>query len=145
MAELPKREQVNMSFDTLYTLAKKLEAQQPLQPHRGRSGPSHAYPVPTGWVATLEDQELFPPDPEARDPEPPEFNQIEGLSVRMTQAMNHFQQEECQCFVCGATDHFGRDCLYHQTFHALHKEHLNSKGAGPQKKAPTLISTLGGS
>ena len=29
MAELPEREQVNMSFDTLYTLAKKMEACQP--------------------------------------------------------------------------------------------------------------------
>ena len=29
MAKLPEREQVNMSFDTLYTLAKKMEACQP--------------------------------------------------------------------------------------------------------------------
>ena len=29
MAELPKREQAHPTFDTLYTLAKKLEAGQP--------------------------------------------------------------------------------------------------------------------
>ena len=106
MAELPEREQVNTSFDTLYTLAKKMEAHQPSQSHRGRSGPSDAYrdkyrsyPLPTGRVATLEDEELFPPDPEARDVEASEFDQIEGLNVRMTQAMSHYQWEECRCFV----------------------------------------------
>ena len=30
----------------------------------------------------------------ATDAELPEFNQIEGLNMRMTQAMNHYQQEE---------------------------------------------------
>ena len=104
MAGLPEREQVNMSFDTLYTLTKKMEACQPSWSHRGESGPSDAYrdkyrryPTPVGWVATLEDEELFPPDPEVQDVEPPEFDQIERLSVRMTQAMNHYQLEECQC------------------------------------------------
>ena len=72
MAELPEREQVNTSFNTLYTLAKKMEAHQPSRPHRSRSGSSEAYrdqyrryPTPAGMVATLGDEELFPPDPEA--------------------------------------------------------------------------------
>ena len=72
MAELPEREQVNTSFDTLYTLAKKLEVQQSLCSHRGKPGPSDTcrdkyrrYPTPMRWVATLEDEELFSPDPEA--------------------------------------------------------------------------------
>ena len=102
MAELPEREQVNMSFDTLYKLTKKMEACQPLRSHRGRSGPSKAYrdkyrryPMPAGRVTTLEDEELFLPDPEVQDIEPPEFDQIEELSLRMTQAMNHYQWEEC--------------------------------------------------
>ena len=43
MAELPEREKVNTSFDTLYMLAKKLEGWQPLHSHRGGSGPSDAY------------------------------------------------------------------------------------------------------
>ena len=66
----------------------------------------------------------------------PEIDQIEGLSVRMTQAMNHYQQEECHCFVCCAMDHFAWNCPHRETFQAWHKEHLNSKGAGPQKRKP---------
>ena len=69
--------------------------------------------------------------------EPPEFDQIEGLSMQMTQAMNHYQWEEHRCFVCGMTDHFTRDCPHCETFCAWHKEHLNSKGADPENKVPT--------
>ena len=99
MAELPEREQVNMSFDTLYTLVKKMEVHQPSWSHGGGgSGPSDVYrdkyrryPMPVGQIASLEDEELFLPDQEVQDIEHPEFDQIKGLSVRMTQAMNHFQ------------------------------------------------------
>ena len=70
MAELPERGLVNTSFDTLYTLAKKMEAHQPQRSHRVGSSPFKAYrdkykryPMPVGRVATLEDEELFPPDP----------------------------------------------------------------------------------
>ena len=72
--------------------------------------------MPAGRVATLGDEELFPPDPEAWDVEPPKIDQIEGLSVRMTQAMNHYQWEEHCCFVCSMTDHFVWDCPHHKTF-----------------------------
>ena len=81
-------------------------------------------------------EEVFPPDPKTQDSEPPEFDQIEGLTMRMTQDMNHYQQEEHRCFVCGATDHFARDCPHHETFHKWHKEHLNFKGVGLENKAP---------
>ena len=77
--------------------------------------------MPVGRVATLEDEELFLPDPEVQDIEPPELDQIKGLSIRMTQVMNHYQWEECRCFVCGATDHFARDCPHRKTFCAWHK------------------------
>ena len=137
MAELPEREQVNMSFDTLYMLTKKMEAHQPPRSHWGGSSPSEAYrdkyrtyPIPAGRVATLEDEELFPPDPELQDVESPELDQIEGLSIRMTQTMNHYKWEEHQCFVCSTTDHFARDCPHHKTFCAWHKKHLKSKGVG---------------
>ena len=65
---------------------------------------------------------------EAPNTELPEFNQIVGLNMWMTQAMNHYQQEELRCFVCGATDHFTWDCPHWETFHVWHREHLKSKG-----------------
>ena len=147
MAEFPEREQAGASFDTLYILAKKMEVQQPSCLHRSRSGSSYAYgdkyrryPAPAGWVAMLEEEELLLSDPELPDSEVPEPDIIEGLSLRMTQAMNHYQREEHHCFICGVTDHFSRDCPHQETFHAWHKEHLNSKGVSPQQKVPTLKS-----
>ena len=59
--------------------------------------------MPAGRLATLEDEELFLPNPEVGDVKPPEIDQIGGLSVRMTQAMNHYQWEEPHCFVCSVT------------------------------------------
>ena len=69
MAELPEREQVNTSFDTLYMLTKKMEAQQPSCPHRSGPGSSDAYrdkyqryPAPAGQIVMLEEEELLLPD-----------------------------------------------------------------------------------
>ena len=102
MADLPEWEQVKMSFDMLYTLAKKLEARQPSHSHKAGLGSANTYrdqyqryPTAMGRVTTLEDEELFPPDPEiwgteAPDAELPEFDQIERLNIQMTQAMNHY-------------------------------------------------------
>ena len=121
-----------------YMLAKKMEACM----HR-RQGSSDTYrdryrkyPAPKGWMAMLAEEELLLPDPEPLDPGVSELDIIEGLSLRMTQAMNHYQHEECHCFVSGATDHFAQDCQHWEAFHIWHKEHLNSKGAGPQPKEP---------
>ena len=73
MVDLPKCEQANTSFDTLYTLAKKLEVRQPLHSHTGGQGYSEAYrdrfrryPTLAGRVTILEEEELFPPDPDLR-------------------------------------------------------------------------------
>ena len=70
MADLPEREQVDTSFDTLYHLAKKLKVRHhpcsatkggPLthDPHKGYK----KYSTPVGCVATVE-ADLFPPDPD---------------------------------------------------------------------------------
>ena len=59
---------------------------------------------------------------------------IEGLSLRMTQAMSHYQWEERHCFVCGVTDHFARDCPHRESFRMWRKEQLNSQGTGSQPK-----------
>ena len=118
MADLPEWEQANMRFDTLDMLTKKLEVMWPSHSQKGGSGSADAYrdrfrryPMPTGRVANLKDEELFPPDSETWDSEPPEFHQIEGLSMQMTKAMNHYQCEEQWCFMCDVTDHFARDTL----------------------------------
>ena len=39
--------------------------------------------------------ELFLLDPEPVESTPPEPDHLEGLTLRMTQAMNHYQREEC--------------------------------------------------
>ena len=145
MAELPEkeREQAGTSFDTLYMLANKMEAWQPSRPPRSGSQSSdiyrdkyRRYPAPMGQVAMLAEEEFLQPNPEPPDSEASKPDITEGLSLRMTQVMNHFQWEEHCCFMCGATDHFVRDCPHQETFHTWHKEHLNSKGVGPQEKVP---------
>ena len=64
MAELPEREQAHPTFDTLYTLAKKLEAGQPActcwyatSSEAYREKHRH-YLMPVGWVAALEEEGL---------------------------------------------------------------------------------------
>ena len=108
-----------------------MEVQQPSHPHKSGPGSSDAYrdkyqryPATVGQIVVLEEEELLLLDSEAL-----KLDQIEGLSLRMTQAMNHY----C-CFVHGATDHFLRDCPHWETFHAWYRRHLNSKGAGPQRR-----------
>ena len=69
MAELPERDQAHPMFDTLYTLAKKLEAGQLL--HTCRYTPSsnvyrekhRCYPALAGRVAALEEEGLALTDP----------------------------------------------------------------------------------
>ena len=140
MAELPEREQADTSFDMLYTLAKKMEVHQPTHTHQGQ-GSSDAYqdryrryPTPVGRVATLAKKELLSPDPDPLDQGVPELDMIESLSLRMTQAMNHYQREEHHCFVCGSIDHFAQDCPHRESFCMWWKEQLNSQGTGSQSK-----------
>ena len=74
MAELSERKQVNTSFNTVYMFTKMMEVHQPSRSHRSGFGSSEAYrdkyrryPMPVGRVATLENEQLFPPAPEVRD------------------------------------------------------------------------------
>ena len=135
MADLPKREQVVTSFSILYTLARKMEASQPLHFQRATVGSADAYkeryrryPAHAGRVAMHEDE-----NPEVLKEEPPKLDQLEGLSLHMTQVMSHFQHEKCQCFICRVTSHFARDCPHWNTFCKCHKEHLNSPKELSQK------------
>ena len=125
MVELPEREQASASFDTLYTLAKKMEVCQPMWTCNGEQGSSDAYwdkyrryPAPMGQVETLAEEDLLPPDPETLDPGAPELDIIEGLSLRMTQAMNHYQVKNIavlcveQLTISHGTAHTERLSLY---------------------------------
>ena len=142
MADLPEREQADTSFDTLYHLAKKLEVCHHLcgmtkggtlthDLHKGYK----KYSTSVGCVATVE-ADLFPPDPDPVENVQSKPDHIEGLSLRMTQAMNHYQKQECRCFMCRDTGHFVRDCPHCEAFCTWHKEHLNSLGVD-QNGMPT--------
>ena len=151
MADLPERDQANTSFNTLYTFARKLEVRQPLHSQKSGLGSTdlhwdkyRGYPTPSRRVATLEEEEQFPPDPESHELEMPKFDQIEGLSMCMTQVMDHFQCKEHKCFVCGMPDHFVRDCPHWETFCKWHKKHLNFPGVGPNNnEAPAPRNLVG--
>ena len=96
------------------------------RPHKGYK----KYPTPVGCMWLLLRQTCFhqTPDPDPVESAPPEPDHIEGLSLRMTQAMNHYQRQEHRCFVCGDSGHFARECPHCEAFRAWHKDHLNSLG-----------------
>ena len=122
MAELPEREQACPTFDTLYTLAKKLEAGQ--LAHTCRYTPSsdvyrekhRHYHVLAGRVAALEEGGLASTDPISGEDSESEVEAVDGLNMRLAQAMSHYQREEWKCFACGSPGHFVRDCPHHDAF-----------------------------
>ena len=143
VTDLPEREQTHTTFDTLYTLARKMEARQ--SNHNSRGAPSDGYrdryqwyPTPANSVATVgEGGNFLPPDLEEQEPEPPGDDPLDGLSTRMTQAMNHFQWEERRCFICRQTGHFARECLHKDAYRTWQKQ-LNFQGAGQCQGGPAL-------
>ena len=100
MAELPKREQAHPIFDTLYTLAKKLEAEQPVHTRRYTSSSEmyrekhRCYSVPAGRVAALEEEGLVLADPVTGEDSESEVEAVGGLNVHLAQAMSCYQREE---------------------------------------------------
>ena len=95
MAELPEREQAHPTFDTLYTLAKKLEAGQPAHMRRYATS-SEAYRekhrhylVLAGRVAALEEEWLVLSDPVTGKDSESKVEAVGGLNVCLAQAMSH--------------------------------------------------------
>ena len=136
MAELPKREQAHPTFDTLYTLAKKLEVGQ-LVHTRWYTSSSEVYRekhrhylAPAGRVATLEEEGFALTDPVTGEDSESEVEAVGGLNVCLAQAMSRYQREERQCFVCVSPGHFTRGCLHCEAFRRWHRDQANSKGAG---------------
>ena len=67
---------------------------------------------------------------------------MDGLNVRLAQAMSHYQREERKCFVCGSPGHFVRDCPQCDAFKRWHRGQLNSNGVGENSQpTPRLTNT----
>ena len=134
MAEVPEREQAQPMFDTLYTLAKKLEAGQPVRAHRYSSDTyrekHRCYPVPMGRVVALEEEGMALANPTSREESELEVEAVDGINMCLAQAMSHYQREEQKFFVCGLPGHFTRDCKHCDAFKRWHHEQLNAKGVG---------------
>ena len=84
-------------------------------------------------MATVE-PDLLPPDPDPVENAPLEPDYIEGLSLQMTQAMNHYQRQEHKCFVCRDSRHFARECSHCEAFCTWHKDHLNFQGVDQKNR-----------
>ena len=89
MAELPEREQAHPTFDTLYTLVKKLEAGQPAWACHYATGSEayqekhRCYPALTGRVVALEEEGVASADPTSGEA-------VDGLNMHLAQAMSHY-------------------------------------------------------
>ena len=100
MAELPEREQARPTFDTLYTLTRKLEVGQPAHTHcyptssEAYREKHRCYLMPVGWVAALEEEGLALIDSVTGEDSESKVEAVGGLNVHLAQAMSRYQREE---------------------------------------------------
>ena len=122
MVELPKRKQACPMFDTLYTLAKKLEAGQPAHTCQYASSSDayrekhRHYPALAGRVVALEEEGVASTDPVSGEDSESEVEEVDGLNMCLAQVMSRYQREEWKCFMCGLPGHFVRDCPHYDAF-----------------------------
>ena len=132
MAELPKRERVHPTFDTLYTLAKKLEAGQLARACHYAPGfdtyqeKHRHYPAPTGRVAALEEEGAASADLTSREDSESEVEAVDGINVCLAQVMSHYQREEQKCFMFGSPGHLARDYPHRNAFKRWNHGQLNA-------------------
>ena len=100
MADMLEKEQAHPTFDTLYTLAKKLEAGQLVHTCQYTTSSEayrdkhRCYLMPAGWVAALEEEGLALTDPVTGEDSESELEAVGGLNVSLAQVMSHYQREE---------------------------------------------------
>ena len=147
MVELPEKEQARPMFDTLYILAKKLEAGQSAHTCQYASSSDayrekhRCYPVPAGRVAALEEEGVASTDTVSREDSESEVEAVDGLNMCLAQVMSCYQREERKCFMCGSPGHFTSDCPHRYAFKQWHWEQLNATGAGENSQPiPRMIN-----
>ena len=129
MAELPERKQACPTFDTLYTLAKKLEAEQPAhmcwyttssEAYRDKH---RCYLMPVGRVAALEEEGLALSDQVTGKDSKSKVEVVGGLNVCLAQAMSHYQRLIAQYrMMTRAHERYNR--LFRQTHKTFQIHHL---------------------
>ena len=96
MAELPERKQTHPTFDTLYTLAKKLEVGQLVHTCQYASSSDayrekhRQYPALAGRVVALQEEGVASTDPVSREDSKSEVEAVDGLNVLLAQVMSHY-------------------------------------------------------
>ena len=100
MAELPKREQACNTFDTLYTLTKKLEVGQLVHMCRYTTSSevyrdkNRHYLMLVGQVVALEEKGSVLPNRVTGEDSESEVEAVGGINVCLAQAMSRYQWEE---------------------------------------------------